>query len=93
MKTMIEAMERSPIPSNFIAIQSTPESLRLSSCFAARYLPEALFIPSHFPFGVRLARCLVTRIDCVPEESWTYWRQSSVKSESSKKSWATYSTD
>jgi hypothetical protein len=31
MKTTIEAMERSPIPSNFIAIQSTPESLRLSS--------------------------------------------------------------
>jgi hypothetical protein len=86
MKTMIEAMERSPIPSNFIGIQSTPESLRLSSRFAAQYLPKALSIPSHFPFRVRLAHCLLTRIDCVPEESWTYWRRSSVKNESSKKS-------
>ncbi len=72
MKTMIEAIERSPIPSNFTAIQSTPESLRLSSCFAARYLPGALSIPSYFPFRVRLAYPLLTRINCVPEESWTY---------------------
>src|SRR6266404_1941522 len=34
------------------------------------YSPGA--IPSHFPFRVRLAHCLVTRINSVPEGSWTY---------------------
>src|ERR1700675_1203324 len=36
---------------------------------------RAVSIPSHFPFRVHLAHCLLTRIDCVPEESWTYKRE------------------
>ncbi len=37
------------------------------------FMQRAVSIPSHFPFRVRLAHCLLTGIDCVPEGSWTYW--------------------
>src|SRR5438445_12746242 len=40
--------------------------------------------------GLHLAHRLLTRINCVPEDSWTYWRQSSVKNENSKDNWASY---
>src|SRR6266404_2188662 len=36
------------------------------------FLQRAVSIPSQFPFRVRLAHCLLTRINCVPEGSWTY---------------------
>jgi hypothetical protein len=70
--------------------------IRATACFhllgsaqpaaGVAFMQRGVSIPSHFPFRARLAHCLLTRIDCVPEDSWTYWRQSSVKNESSKKS-------